>query len=85
MTLKERLIDGDILDRYDAPLGAELKHTVDQKKGITVGQNCHDLPYVQPACRFLPGILVFHGRSADYRAFLRLLPLTVGVSASSTF
>jgi hypothetical protein len=32
-----------------------------------VGQNGHNLPYVELSRRWLPGILVFHGRSADYK------------------
>ena len=54
-------------------LRAELDYPVNQKKGIAVGQNGHDLPYVQLSRRWVPGILVFHGRRADYKLPAHLL------------
>jgi hypothetical protein len=69
MALEKRLVDGHVLDCHDALFAAAFEDAVNQEKGITVGQNGHDLPYVQYPCRFLFGILVFHGRSANYRAF----------------
>ncbi len=32
MTLEEWFIDGNVLDRHDAPPGADLEHAVDQEK-----------------------------------------------------
>jgi hypothetical protein len=65
--LEKRLVNGDILDRHDALSRTQLDYPVNQKEGVTVGQNGHDLPYVELARRLLPGILVFHGRRADYK------------------
>jgi hypothetical protein len=69
MALEKRLIDGHVLDCHDALLAAAFEYAVNQEKGISVRQNRHDLAYVQPVRRILPGVLVFHGRRADYRAF----------------
>jgi hypothetical protein len=78
MALEKRLINGHILDCHDALLAASFEDAVNQEKGITVGQNRHDLAYIQPARRFLPGVLFFHGRRADYRAFKALSELSCG-------
>ena len=47
MTVEERLIDGDVLQRNDAFVGVDLNDTVHQEKRMPVRKNPHDLSNAQ--------------------------------------
>ena len=47
MAGEERLIDGDILDGYDALLACDINHTINHQKRKAVGQDAKDVIDVQ--------------------------------------
>ena len=64
MSLKERLVDGDIFNGDNALFAPDLNNAIEQQKGIAVRQNRHDLLDVERAAG---GRLVDHRRSRIVR------------------
>src|SRR5499426_622725 len=66
MARKERLVDGDVLEREDALSGFAFDHTVDQEEGVTVREVIEDLLDVH--CSHRP-----RSSSASRRSSARIL------------
>jgi hypothetical protein len=56
MSSKERLVDGDIFDTHNPLILFIFQNSIDQEKGIPMGQKIHDLLDFQAADGFAHSI-----------------------------